>query len=176
MGLFDRFKKKKEDIKLDYSLFEMKKGFVLDYFLKTWEVKKVDIYDWGNGETSREYLIDSGDDAQFLHVEPGTPLKCTLSKTLELREIDPLLASSIVKADDAPQQLVYQNETYHKVSSAQGYCGEEGSPEEDWSKFVNWTYDCGEKFISVDRWDEEEFSAAYGCYVKPFEFSDILPR
>lgn len=175
MGLFDLFKKKK-DTKLDYTLFELEKGFMVEYFLRTWEVKKVEIYDWGNNFETREYLIDSGSTTYYLHVENSSPLKCSLSQTIELRDIDPTLAQQIVRQDDAPQQLVYENKTYHRASSAQGHCGEEGSKERDWAEFVNWMFENGDDFISIDRWGEEEFSAAKGSYVKAIEFSNILPR
>lgn len=175
MGLFDFFKKKKE-ININYTVNDLKKGFFVDYFLQSWEVKKVDIYDWGNNRTSREYLIDSGTERQYLHVEDEGQLVCTLSKDLELNQLPTGFLNHIVQQDDAPQQLVYKNETYQRISSAQGFCGEEGSNEKDWSKFVNWMFENENGFISIDRWGEEEFSAATGKYVQEIEFSNILPK
>ncbi|MBL4752558.1 MAG: DUF4178 domain-containing protein [Flavobacteriales bacterium] len=175
MGLFDFFKEKK-DPKLDYTVNELEVGFMIDYFMSTWEVKKVYLYDWGNNIETREYLLDSGSETYYLHVEDDDQLKCSLSKKIELRDIDPGLAQQIVSQDDAPQQIVFENVTYHRATSGQGYCGESGDDDEDWSKFVNWTFENGEDFISIDRWGEEEFSAAKGSYVKEIEFSNILPK
>ena len=175
MGLFDFFGKKKES-KVDYTVAEMNLGFMVEYFLKTWEVKKVYHYDWGNNFESIEYLLDSGDEKCYLSVEDNDELICMVSKKLEMNPIDPKLASQIVSADDAPQQLVFENKTYHRKSSGQGYCGENDDDEENWSKFVNWVYENEQDFISIDRWGEEEFSAAKGSYVKEFEFSNILPK
>jgi len=175
MGMFDFLRKKKE-VKIDFNVNELGVGFLVDYFMQTWEVKKVYLYDWGNNFESREYLLDSGSEKMYLHVEDDDGFKCSISKKLDLKKIDQTLAQQIVKQDDAPQQLVFENETYQRVNSGQGYCGEEGDADEDWSKFVNWNFETGNKFISIDRWGEEEFSAANGSYVKEIEFSNILPK
>ncbi|MBL4716662.1 MAG: hypothetical protein COC01_01005 [Bacteroidetes bacterium] len=176
MGLFDSFKKKKKEVKIDFNLNELKVGFMVDYFMQTWEVKKVYLYDWGNNIETREYLIDSGKETYYLHIEDDDKLKCSLSQKIELRDIDPGLAVQITSQDDAPQQIVFEGITYHRVSSGQGYCGEEGDNDEDYSNFVNWMFENENDFISIDRWGEEEFSAAKGSFVKEIEFSNILPK
>ena len=175
MGLLDFFGKKKA-VKVDYNLAELNVGFIVEYFMKTWEVKKVYHYDWGNNFDSIEYLLDAGDEKCYLSVEDDDGIVCMISKKVEMSAIDANLVAQIVKQDDAPQQLVYENKTYHRKSSGQGYCGENDDSKENWSKFVNWVYESGEEFISIDRWAEEEFSAVQGSYVKEFEFSNILPK
>ena len=67
MGLMDiisnLFSKKKEKAydPLNIKVTDLKKGFVFDYDLKTWEVQEVYQYDWGNNFFSYEYKIDCGD-------------------------------------------------------------------------------------------------------------------
>lgn len=176
MGFLNNLFGKKKEVKIDYGLEEMDRGFMVDYFLKTWQVKKVYHYDWGNNFRSIEYLLDAGDEECFLAVEDDDGLICQVSKKLEMREIDPGLVAQIVQQDDAPQQLVHDNKTYYRKSSGQGFCGENDEDEENWSKFVNWFFENGNDFISIDRWGEEEFSAAKGTTVKEIEFSNIIPR
>ncbi|MBL4652010.1 MAG: DUF4178 domain-containing protein [Flavobacteriales bacterium] len=176
MGLFDRFKKKTKEAQINYTVNELGVGYMVDYFMETWEVKKVYLYDWGNNLETREYLLDSGKETYYLHVEDEDKLVCSLSQKIEIRDIDAGLVKQIVDQDDAPQQIVHQNITYTRTSSGQGHCGEERDNEEDYAKFVNWMFENGENFISIDRWGEEDFSAAKGSYVKEIEFSNILPR
>lgn len=176
MGLFDFFKKK-EEIKIDYTLNDMKKGFLVDYFLKTWEVKEVYIYDWGNNFYSREYLIDSGDEKCYLHVEKeGASFKCSLSKKANLTEIDANIRSSIISNDEPPMSVILNGKKYNRISESLAESTEEGSDE--WSKLVNWMYmdESENDFISVDRWGEQEIEGAVGKYVSVNEFSNILPR
>jgi len=44
MGIFNFFKKDKPESIVDFTVNDLKKGYILDYFLKTWEVKNVYIY------------------------------------------------------------------------------------------------------------------------------------
>ena len=73
-------------------------------------------------------------------------------------------------------QLVYENKTFSRKESSQGFCSEDGGDEE--SEFVSWLYQNpdSKELLSIDRWGEEEYSSAKGNYVKEIEFSNILPR
>ncbi len=176
MGIFDFFKSKKEEPNVDFTLNDMKLGFLVDYFMKTWEVKKVYTYDWGNNFYSKEYFLDSGTEDCYLSVEDDDKLVCLVWKKVDIFEIDADLVNSIVANDEAPNRLVYNNKTYKRTESSQGICYIEG--EEEGSELVNWMYVHSEtkELISIDRWGEEEFGAAIGKNVDAFEFSNILPR
>ncbi|MBC8754069.1 DUF4178 domain-containing protein [Kordia sp. YSTF-M3] len=177
MGLFSFFKKDKSAIKNDFTLDELKKGFVVDYFMKSWEVTKVYLYDWGNNFFAREYLLDSGDETLYLYVEDDDGLICSIWNKIDITEIEPDLFKMIVANDDAPSQITYKNGIYTKTESSQGHCNEEGEDEETYTELVNWTYKNSKEkhFISVSRTGEEEFDVSYGEYVKDIEFSNILP-
>ncbi len=176
MGIFDFFKSKKEEPKVNFTVNDLKKGYMVDYFLKTWEVKKVYIYDWGNNFYSKEFYLDAGNEDMYLSVENDDKLICSIWKKVDIFEIDSNLVNTITASDEAPNQLVYENKTYHRTESSQGLCSTEG--EEGASELVNWMYVNSEtkELISIDRWGEEEYGAAIGKYVDEFEFSNILPR
>jgi len=176
MGIFDFFKKEKTEAKIDFTVNDLKVGFMVDYFMQTWEVKKVYVYDWGNNFYSREYLLDSGSDTMYLSVEDDDQLICSIWNKLDIFDIDSGLVSSITATDDAPNKLVYENKTFVRKESSQGYCKEEG--ESDDSEVVNWMYESPEtkELLSIDRWGEEEYRSSKGKYVEEFEFSNILPR
>ena len=176
MGIFDFFKSDKAEVKIDFTVNDMKVGFMVDYFMKTWEVKKVFLYDWGNNFHSREYLLDSGDETIYLNVEEDDKLICSIWNKLDIFDIDSGLASSITATDDAPNKLVYENKTFIRKESSQGYC-KEGAEGDD-SELVNWMYENPEtnELLSIDRWGEEGYGSSKGKYVEEFEFSNILPR
>ena len=176
MGLFDFLKNKKDEPEIDFTVYKLKKGYMLDYFMKSWEVKTVYEYDWGNNFYSREYLLDSGNETMYLHVEDDDKLICTIWNKLDIFDIDSGLAASITANDEAPNRLVYANKTYVRKESSQGYCMEEGEKEE--SELVSWMYEHPESkdLISITRWGEEEYDASTGKYVEEIEFSNILPR
>jgi hypothetical protein len=176
MGIFDFFKKDKTEAQINFTVNTMKVGFMVDYFMKTWEVKKVYTYDWGNNFYSKEYLLDSGDETIYLSVEEDDKLICSIWNKLDIFEIDSGLVNSITSTDDAPDKLVYENKTFIRKESSQGSCQVDGESED--SELVNWMYKNPEtkELLSIDRFGEEEFGAAKGNYVKEFEFSNILPR
>jgi hypothetical protein len=176
MGIFDFFKSDKTETNINFTVNDMKVGFMVDYFVKTWEVKKVYVYDWGNNFFSKEYLLDSGDETIYLSVEDDDNLICSIWNKLDIFDIDSGLANSITATDDAPNRLVYENKTFIRKESSQGCCNEEGDDKD--SELVNWTYENPEtnELLSIDRWGEEEYAAAKGKRVKEFEFSNILPR
>ncbi len=176
MGIFDFFKSKKEEANVDFTVNDLKKGFLVDYFMKTWEVKKVYTYDWGNNFYSKEFYLDSGGEDCYLAVEDDDKLVCTLWKKVDIYDLDSDLVNSIVRDDEAPSRLVYNNKTYKRTESSQGLCFT--NDEKEGSELVNWMYvHAGTKeLISIDRWGEEEFGAAIGENVDEFEFSNILPR
>ncbi|MBL4708601.1 MAG: DUF4178 domain-containing protein, partial [Flavobacteriales bacterium] len=109
MGLFDFLKKDKKEPKVDFTVNELEKGFIVDYFMKSWEVKKVSVYDWGNNCFSREYLLGSGDENIYLNVEEDDELICSVWRKLDIFDIDSGLANSITKNDDAPDRIIYDN-------------------------------------------------------------------
>lgn len=175
MGLFSFLKKDKEDVNYDFTLNDLKKGFMLDYFLQTWEVKKVYLYDWGNQCFAREYLLDSGTETLYLYVEEDDGLDCSVWHKISLDQIQPNLFQAIVSEDNAPYQISYKNKLYTKTESGQGYSSVEGESGE--SELVYYSYKNQEgELISVNRTGEESFDVSHGHAVSDIEFSNILPR
>lgn len=177
MGIFNFFKKDKTDSIVDFTVNDLKKGFMVDYFIKTWEVKKVYVYDWGNNCFAREYLLDSGDESLYLYVEDDDELICSVWKKIDLSEIQSNIIESIIDNDEAPNQINYNSSTFTKKESSPGHCMEEGE-DDQYSELISWTYQNKDtkELISINRVGEEEFEASHGNYAKEFEFSNILPR
>lgn len=172
MGLFDFLSKKKAP-QAERTLLTMKKGDIVDYYLKSWEVKSVGDYDWGNNIFSKEYELDSGDEKLFLHVTEN--MKCSVTKQVPIAKINSELKNRIVGTDEPQREFSYNGDIYALFESGQGYYSEEA---EDASAFVSWDFTDKEekKLISISRWGEMDIESFVGTFVEPLEFSNIIPK
>ncbi len=179
MGLFDFFKKKEEPDydPLNVKVTDIKKGFVIEYDLKSWIVKEEYEYDWGNNFFSKEFKLDSGDDSIFLSLEDDDELEISVSKKIRIRSIDEDLPEYIMEHEHPPKKIYYKGVKYLKDSENPGYFRDLADKEKNWSEFISWDYfDEEEKnTICIEQWGEKEFEASIGKTVKEFEISNILP-
>jgi hypothetical protein len=180
MGIFDIFKKKEEASynPSDITLLDLDKGFILDYDLKTWEVKEVYEYDWGNNNFTREYKLSDGESTLFLHIENDDELFITVQQKLKIRAIDEDLPEKIKKKEHPPKKIEYNNIVFFRDSESAGYFKPVDKKEDDWDEVLSWDYyDEEEKFVlEIEQWGDDEFEASYGKVAQVHEFSNILPR
>lgn len=178
--MFSRFfNKKKEEPAYDPTdmrLTNLKKGFMVDYDLKTWQVTAEYEYDWGGGFISKEYKLDSGSDSLYLHVEDDDELELSLSRKAGIRRFSEDIRAHFADNDEPPVSVTLDGTTYHRTEESMGHFRD--ATREDWSEMISWTYedDDEEKFVNIERWGEEEFEASYGVYASEYEFSNILPN
>ncbi|MBI1182920.1 DUF4178 domain-containing protein [bacterium] len=151
-------------------------GFLFDYDLQTWEVTEEYEYDWGNSFYTKEYKIDSGNETAFLSVEVDDEVEISIWRKVNVLGIDRNLPSFIMQHDEPPREVSLGGVTYARQEEALGYWRNTRSS--NWQKFINWDYKdhSGQKLLSIERWDEEEFEAATGKVLREFEISNILPR
>ncbi len=177
--MFDFFKKKKEPVYdiTQLTLEDMDVGFIVDYNLKSWVVKEVYEYDWGNHNFSKEYKLDSGDEVGFLGVENDGELHITFSKSIKIRKIEEDVAEEISKTEKAPSCIHYDGETYHLDADTSGYFRDCGKKAEDWEELISWEYynDEEDKILNITQWDDRTFEASGGIVLQTFHFSNILP-
>ena len=180
MGLFDKFKKKKGP-KYDPSnikVTDIAQGFIFEYNMSTWEVKGEFEYDWGENFFSKEYKITNGEETFFLAIDDDDELNITLSKKIKLRKIDTDIANSIIKFNEAPQEILYEGTKYFLEKESPGYFRDLNKDANDWDEFISWDYydDSEELYICIEQWDEKEFEASAGITIKEYEISNILPK
>ena len=181
MGLFDIFKKKEEESSYnptDISLSDLDKGFILEYDLKTWEVKEVYEYDWGNNNFTREYKLDDGSEVVFLHLEEDDEPFITVQKKVKLRAINEDLPETIEKKERPPKKLEYKNILFYRDSESAGYFKPADKEGDDWDEVLSWDYydENDEYVLEIEQWGDHEFEASFGKVAKVHEFSNILPR
>lgn len=177
--MFDFFKKKKQpayDV-TNLSIRDLDVGFIFDYDLKSWIVKEVYEYDWGNNNFSKEYKVDSGDEVAFLSVEDDADLTLTLTKSIKVRQIDEDIVKILTDTQKAPDQLHFDKEVYFLSSESTGYFRDCGKKTEDWEELFSWEYyDADEeKIISITQWDERTFDCFGGIVLVPHQISNIIP-
>ncbi|MEN8137723.1 MAG: DUF4178 domain-containing protein [Bacteroidota bacterium] len=175
MGLFDFFKKKKEEkLSEDLTVKDLRKGDMIDYFLKSWQVESVTEYDWGNNIFSREFKLYAGDEMIYMEIDEEEDETVAVSKEVKMSKIDKDLKKYIIQNDGPPKEIEFEGEKYFLSEENLGQCYEPGSS--DFSELVNWTFtdENEKKFISIDRWDETDIEASVGEYAKIIEFSNII--
>ena len=180
MGIFDMFKKKEEEREYDPTnvrVTHLRENFMLDYDMKTWQVKEMYEYDWGDNCFSWEYKLDSGTDTVFLSVDDDDELTLVMSKKIKIGLIDEDVAEEILDTGKPPRRITYKGMTFVRGSESPGFFRDARDSWDDAAEFVSWDYyDEEEKYnLTIERWGEEEFEASFGKYVQEYEFSNILP-
>ncbi|OQX99959.1 MAG: hypothetical protein B6I24_01240 [Bacteroidetes bacterium 4572_128] len=181
MGIFDFFKKKDKEHHYDVTnlqITDLQKKFLIDYDLKTWEVKDVFEYDWGKNNFSMEYQLECEDDTIYLHIEKDDDLELTISKKIRISSIEEKnVKEHILNTNEPPKILHYKGIEFYLEEEATGYYRNIDNPRENSQEFISWDYyDKKEKYIlNVEQWGEREFDASFGKVIKEFEFSNIIP-
>lgn len=177
---FNFFKKKKEAEHnydpLNVKVTDLRKGFILEYDMKEWEVTEEYTYDWGDNYFSKEYKISSGADILFLSVDEDDMLELSLQRKIKLSSIDDDIEGAIIKNKIPPKKIIYKGVDYYRDTESPGYFKEEGS-EKDWLEFISWSYynEEEDRILSIEQWDEREFEASHGKVIKEYEISNITP-
>ena len=174
---FDKITGKEDEPSyFDLKLTDLKMGFLVDYDMKSWEVTGVYEYDWGNNFFTKEYRLNSGDDLIFVHLEDDDELSISVSRKEKVMKMGADVKPLIIKTDNPPNRIYYNNKNYFLAEDSQGYFREVGS--EDWSEFVSWefTNEDETEFINLERWSESDIEGSVGRYAQEFEFSNFLPR
>jgi len=172
------FKRKQAVAQVNHTVHHLDQGYLFDYDLKTWEVKAVYEYDWGEEHITREYKVSDGQQTRYLSVEDNDELHLMWSEKVNLRAIQQDLAEYIIKHEAPPERLVYQDKTFFLDEESAGYFKDLATTVDNWAEFMAWDYEDekGDYGITIERWDEREFEAAHGKFLEEYEISNILPR
>ncbi len=180
MGLFDRFKKKDKE-RVDYSnltVLDIEKGGMFDFELSTWMVQDEYTYDWGNECFSKEYKISNGEESLFMSVDDDDDIEIALLKKIKPRSIDENLPETIIKDGIPPRKLEYKSIIFLLDEERPGYFKGVDEEEEAWEELISWDYyDESEEYVlTVERWGENSFEAAFGRSISEHSISNILPN
>jgi hypothetical protein len=179
-GLFN--KKKKDEPHYDptnIGVEDLRKGFVLDYDLKSWEVVEEYEYDWGNEEFSYEYKISNADgESRFLNVErdDNDDLFLAMFSPIRTSMLDEEVEDRIFDNKKPPREIIYKGTAYYREEESMGFYKNVEAQGES-AEFISWTYydEGGKRTLSITKWDDEEFDASVGDVIKDRDISNILP-
>lgn len=166
------FKKKKvEEVEIINTVQQAKVGDVIDYYMKSWEVKEEGEYDWGNNEFSTELKLDAGDEHLYLSIEEDDEIELSVSRSIKWKEIEGDLRNQMLQYNEPPRQIVSDGVTYQLTENGMGRF-RSISRDTGWSSFEYWDFEdkTEDKIITIENWNGE-YELFKGEYVEPFEFS-----
>ncbi len=161
----------------DIRLSDLKVGYFLDYDLKTWEVVAYHYYDWGDGGSlTHEWQMKSADDTLYLVMESDDEVEWSIFRPIPFSRLGARVRNHIIENEDPPDEIELEGTTFHldEFGGGKFFRNGKGAGVE----FLVWDYedDAGERYLSIEQWDEEDFEASLGAAVEEYQFTNILPR
>jgi hypothetical protein len=163
-----------EDEYREYRLGEIERNFLVDYDLKTWEVRAISNYDY-DGYLTREWELHSDSGVGFLEqsVDDGQA-EWTFTKRISIDAIAEDVVAEVASSDDPPRQIHFEGKSYEADEMSAGI--QTQGDEESEKEFVGWSYESEDgRVLFLNQWGEGDFSAYEGIYVEEYQFTDILP-
>lgn len=180
MGWKDFFGKKDGDNNPEsfenLTLSDIKVGYMVDYDLKTWEVTAYNYYDWGEGDITEEWQLKTHDDIVYLELESDDEEEWSVSRPIPFGRLGPSVRDKLSRTGAPPNEIALDGVVYFLDTVGGGRFYKNGKGAGD--AFYTWSYedDAGERFLSIEQWDVDEFEAALGVSVESYHFTNILPR
>lgn len=176
MGIFDFWKK--DEPSADISRLELKdlrRGYLFDYDMKTWQVTATHNYTYGEGHTACEWEIEHSGEQKFLMRNSGDEITYCLGEKINLRELSPAVKESIISTEDPPATITYRKQEYHLEESGSGLFYR--NQQETATEFIYWEFidTSDSSFISIEQWGETDFTASHAVWVESHQFTAILP-
>ena len=182
MGIFDFFNKKKDEEQQPHydptniKVIDLRKGWLLDYEGKTWEVIEEFEFDWGDNFFTYEYKLQSGDEVCYLRLDESDKLYCVFTRKIKFAKLGEKVEQHLLDYHKPPAEIVYEGTTYYRESENPGYF--RNMEDEDSVELITWDYfdEAGKKVILIDQWEETDFEASVGTVEEESVISNILPR
>ena len=178
MGWKDFFKKKKEngpDPLADLILSKLRVGYMVDFDMQTWRVTAYNQYDWGSGELTYEWQLESLDETIYLEREADDEDDWSIGRKIAIGRLGSGIKAHIRKDEAPPDEITFEGITYYLEESGSGHFLKDGKG--PGQKFFVWDYedDSGKKFLSIEQWGKNDFEASTGISVEEYQFTNILP-
>jgi len=173
MGFFDFFKKKHKDRSF-IGINDLLPGDMVDYDMKTWEVKAKHKYDY-EGEIIFEWQLRTSDDNIFLEIDDEESNSLIISRKIPNSYISQSVFNEISSTDDAPEEIEVETKKYFLEEISSGYFFENSSGEEEPFIAYNYTSENGESFVTIEQWGERNFEVCRGENVYEYQFTNFLP-
>lgn len=174
--IFKMFKSNKGGSSVDYTVKDIKKGYILEYDLKNWEAIEEFEYDWGGNYKGKEWTLFDGKDEVYLYYASFPSEEISVSTRMNMLRDLPELRKDVFDNDEPRTAFEFNGKKWNIVDESPGLMINTETKEE--VEVVSWTFDDQNEseFISIVRNGEKSCDAYQGKYIKNYEVSDILPR
>ena len=178
MGLFDRFRKQRDEDELDplkdLVPAKLRVGYLVDYDMQTWQVTAYNRYDF-DGDIVDEWELTSGREKRYLELPEDDEEPWTLGRKVPIGAIDGNIRNHIIENDDPPDRVTHEGKQYFLDESSAGNMYPDGKPPAE--ELIKWEFIDKEEenFLTIEQWGETEFEASAGSYVEEYQFTNILP-
>lgn len=174
--LMKMFKSNKGGSTVDFTVKDIKKGFIVEYDLKSWEAIEEYEYDWGGNYKGKEWTLFDGKNELYLYYASFPSEEISVSTRMNMLKELPDLRSDVFDKDEPRTSFAYGGKQWSIVDESPGLMINSDTKEEQ--EIVSWTFDDQNEseFITVVRNGEKSVDAYKGKYIKNYEVSNILPR
>ena len=160
---------------VDFRLGAMKVGYLVDYDMKTWEVKGYNTYEYSGFET-KEWVLETSDQIVYLERDDSDGKTIwTLTASISISQISGDVVEHTLRHEDPPENLIHDGRSYKLMESGAGLFREDA--EGPGKEFISWTYrdESGRNVLFVTQYGERDFKPVAGEYVEEYQFTNILP-
>jgi Domain of unknown function (DUF4178) len=180
-NFFNKDKKKDKKPELHYDptnikVSDVRRGFLLDYDLRTWEVTDEFEYDWGDNFFTYEYKLVSGTDTLYMHIEEADQVYCAFTVKLPFVKLGDAVAAALRSSGQPPAKILHEGVEYFRDKESVGFF--RSTADEDSVEMTMWEYydETGNQTLIIFQWDVDDFEASIGIIETDRAVSNILPR
>lgn len=161
------------------SVAELQTGFLMDYGLKTWQVKNEIQYDWENGNSEKEFKIASG--SEILHIlvgYEGDLLLTYVGSPINIFSINENLDKYILQNQSPPNILQYGDLKFYKESYKVGMAFNRGAAQTQGTKVLVWDLlDQSRRYLlRIEQTGRNQFRGLLANETSQNDFMEILPN
>ncbi len=161
------------------SIKNLKKGYLIDFDLKTWEVKNEYQIDWLKKTSSKELVIINDLKELILNIEISDQNKliAVLSRK-SIHQIDSTIENQILKLHTPPVKITFEGKTYYKESENKGIIfniSNNTSPPTLVNSILYFD-DSREYIFRIDIANQDKCLGYAGRLYLKESFSEILPK
>lgn len=162
------------DVKLDFTVADLQKGYILSFDHKNWQVEEVSHYYWDNSIIDQEFTLNDGAQLIYLNYSKSGN-KESIFWAEELHKVWSEARKKLTSAQIAKNDTFnYEGRDYFFAS--EGTAMITNSKEK--FEMENWLFSdsTNEHLVSFNRYEDGSSEVYVGRYLKKFEVSNILPR
>lgn len=161
------------DPNIDYTVKDLKKGFILEYDFSSWEVRDIAVYTWDNGAKDLEFTITNGTEKKYLNYvsEDGS---LSIYWDAKVKNVRPNARTEIKHHNDLPGPFTYAGRVYHNAGAG---CARVKTLTETYD-MENWLFEDEDEelLISFNKYGDGSVDVYVGKHLDQFAVSNILPR